>query len=493
MLVTVGLQLVVGAVLARQLLPTDFGLVAMAGVALRFGQYFAQMGIGSAMVQKHELSRDEIGAGFWSSLGLGAAFAVVFMLVAPLVGHLFANTRVVPVIRILALSFVLSALCTTSLSLLRRDLRFKAVAVVEIVGYVVGYGVVALIMAFMGAGVWSLVAGALVQSGIAAVGYYVACRHPIPLATKRVHYVYLWSFGSRVSAVGFLEFLSTNIDTLAVGRFLGDAALGMYNRAYNLAYLPAYQVMQGMTRVLQSSFSRTQKEAERLRRGYLSAVLVLAAVAIPLSWGIAAASTEIVAVFLGSRWSGAVLPVAIMAIAAPFSALTRLSEVIAEALGELNQKMIIRFVQLLALGAFVAVGLRFGIRGPATAFAVVEIAAFVAYARLTSRLTSVAFGDIACACRPGLIAAGLVCAFVYSVHYFGGLLVIPAGLLLVLQFTGAAVLLLFSVARVEGGRVWNEILPYVDALGISEGTIAARLVDRIDRRWVAGGSRPGDR
>lgn len=480
-LIIAGLQVIVGAVLARQLTPAEFGLVAMALVAIRFGQHFAQLGIGSAMVQKFQLTPEEIGAGFWASLAMGVLFSILFTVAAPVIGLVFRDEALIPVVRVLALSFALTGVSMSSLSLLRRNLRFKAIAAVEIISYVLGYGFIALALAFSGAGVWSLVTGNLVQSAFAAAGYYVASRHQIPFTRRRTDYTYLLSFGSKVSIVGFLEFLSTNVDTMVVGRYLGGAALGVYNRAYTVAYLPTYQVMQGMTRVLQPSISRMQRDIERMRRNYLNAMLLLAAAALPLSWGIAAASNEIVGVLLGSQWRDAVGPVTVMALAAPFSALTRLGEIVAEALGHLREKIVIRAVQLIAFVGLAWIGLPYGIVGLAGAFAIVEVGALAAYALLTSHLTGARIADIARNLIPGTSCAVAVSTYVYAVHRAAVFLGSSQGLALATQVIGAAIISIVGVLVIQRGRVWDTMVPLLAAAGVRGDNRIVRLASLIRR------------
>lgn len=154
--------------MARLLDPAAFGLVAMSGVVLRFGSYFAQMGIGPALVQKENLSAEDISAGFTSCFLLSIIFFILAWLLAPLSTYLFDNTALIPIIRVMALSFVLTGLSTTATSLLRRNLEFGSLAIIDIASYALGYGAVGVVLAFNGFGVWSLVVAALSQGVLSA-------------------------------------------------------------------------------------------------------------------------------------------------------------------------------------------------------------------------------------------------------------------------------------------------------------------------------------
>ncbi|RYY13923.1 MAG: hypothetical protein EOO36_15090, partial [Cytophagaceae bacterium] len=137
---TAVMQIGYTAVMARLLDPAAFGLVAMAGVVLRFGSYFAEMGLGHALVQRADIDTDDVRATFTASLGLGLAVAGVAWLASPLAVFFLKNEAVVPLVRVQALGFILVGLGATAVSLLRREMRFEAIAKVEVAAYVLGYG-----------------------------------------------------------------------------------------------------------------------------------------------------------------------------------------------------------------------------------------------------------------------------------------------------------------------------------------------------------------
>ena len=234
--------------MARLLEPAAFGLVAMAGVILRFGSYFAQMGIERAVIQKKELNEEDIKASFTLSVFLGMIFFLILWFLAPLALYIFNNEEVVIVVKVMALSFLITGLSTTSLGLLKRNLNFRSIAVIEIASYVLGYLGIGITMAVLGFGVWSLVFAALSQAFFAAIIAYIFVRHNF--AFKLKDYKPLFSFGSKVTIISFFEFIGGSLDTLLIGRFLGASLLGIYNRAYTIVNLPLYNLYTSITRVL---------------------------------------------------------------------------------------------------------------------------------------------------------------------------------------------------------------------------------------------------
>jgi lipopolysaccharide exporter len=335
------LQLGMGAVMARLLTPTAFGLVALAGLFLRFVTYFAKAGITQALVQKPSLVTNDVRAAFVMSVGLSSGFAVVVLLGAPWAARFAQDPDLVPVLRWLVLGLVLQGIGGPSVALLRRDLRFKTLAVIEVGSYVIGYVAVGLAMALLGAGVFALVGAMLTQSAVSAASAYLTVRHSVLPTRARESYRAIFGFGARVSVVGFFEFLQSNLDVLAIGRWAGSAQLGLYSRARLIGDLPAYHLINGLSQVLFPSFSAIQLDRERLKRAYVSALGAAAALILPLNAGMAVAARELVLVLLGPQWTGAIEVMPWLLLAGSLTLLGQFAGLVAQAQAALNAKIAI--------------------------------------------------------------------------------------------------------------------------------------------------------
>jgi lipopolysaccharide exporter len=383
--VTAVLQFGMTAVLARLLTPAAFGLIAFAGVFLRFVNYFAKAGITQALVQKPELSREDVRAAFTLSTGLGLAFSVVVLIVAPVAGTVAQDPALVPVLQWLAVGLALHGVGAPATALLRRDLRFRELAGISVGSYIVGYIGVGLVMALTGAGVWALVGATLTQTAFAAVAAFVLVRHPIAPTTARRSYREILRFGARVSVVGFLEFLNLNMDTLAVGRWAGTSQLGLYNRANLLADLPAHNLMNGLSQVLFPSFSAVQHDKRRVRGAYLSAVGAAAAIVLPLNAGMAVAAPEIVLVVLGPQWTGAIEVLPWLLLASSLAMVGHFAGVVTEAQAALNGKMVVAGTSAATLAVFLMLASGRSLAAYGAALAASAVVTHVGYVMVLAR------------------------------------------------------------------------------------------------------------
>ena len=382
--INVVFQLMFMAVMARLLDPLHFGLIAMANVMLRFLYYFAQLGVGPALIQKPELVDGDVRAALSVSIGISTLCIVLAILAAPLAQRYFEMPELALVIQVLSINFLLGGLSTVSLSLLRREMRFKEIAWVESISYIVGYGLVGIGLALLGFGVWSLVGAVLGQSLLTVLlGFYFS-RHELGVRHQRSQRNHFFSFGATYSLIGFVEFLSGSIDALIVGKLFGTAATGIYGRASLLANLPVQQPANIVTRALFPILSRlgSARQIHTLQIG----TLVIGSYALATTLGMIAAANDIVLVMLGEKWIAAIPILQLLALAVAPQYLSHLIGINLDAMGELRPKLLIQTgVLVLLIIAFVVLK-PYGIQGIAMAIVLAEWCRFVLMSGLIIKL-----------------------------------------------------------------------------------------------------------
>lgn len=452
--VTGGLQIVVTAVLARLVAPSAFGLVAMATLVLRFGQYFAQMGVGQAVVQRADLTKRHEAAGFWASLVVGGLFAALAWAGAPAAAAAFKNAELTSVLRWMGLTFFVTGTSTVSFGLMRRAMRFKAIAITEIIAYVVGYGG-AVVLALSGAGVWALVFAGLCQTAVSSVAYNFLAPVPFaPVAEWRT-YRELLGFGTAVSVISFLEFMNSNLDTISVGRFAGSTSLGFYNRALSLTGLPMQYLSTSLSRVLLPSFSTIQKELERAGRAYIDLITMFAGVGLPIALGMSGAAREIVGVMLGPKWAASVPVMRIVAVASVAAMLSHFGGVLMEATAHLREKMALRAGQLVLFASLLLALGRFGLPGYATAFAISESTHLTAQTLVLLRIVSVRLRALLAAYLPGAAGGVVAAVLLYGESLAGRAASAPLGVMLVVQILTGSVVVLCAALWVRQGHLYK--------------------------------------
>ena len=437
------LQLGYTAIMGRLLTPTDFGVLAIAIVFLRFGQYFAQMGVGPALVQSPSMSDLKISTAFRMNVALSATVAAIFVASASLSTLMLNEPVVVPVVRVMALSLIIGGLGTTAESLLRRNLEFRRLAINQLTSFSTGYVVIGISAALLGAGVWSLVAASLSQAAINVILNVHACRHPVRAGWSSKDARALISFGGRVSIIGFTEFLGSSLDTMLIGRVAGGASLGQYNRAFLIVNLPLERLMQGVQRVLFPALSRIQDQRERLARVYRSSLAIAGAVLIPTGAGMALAATPIVRVVLGGQWNESARVLPFLALSAVLNLLALLGAIVCEATADLNRKLVLQCVHVVALfGLLILAGS--DLRNLALAVLLAQVIRVVGYFAFMRRTLDVDFVEHFRILLPSMATGAIIAC----TGYFWNVLfasTVSAGMLLSIHVASGATFLLVSL------------------------------------------------
>src|SRR5262245_26825867 len=262
------LNLASTATLARLLTPGDFGLIAMAASISNFLALFLDLGLGSATVQRADLTQLQVSAMFWVNTALGVILAAILIGLAPLVARFYGDPQLVAVTMVLALGFIFAGLSIQPNALLRRQMRFASLARIDLVSLVLGIAA-AIASAAWGAGYWALVYFQLVQSASAAVGAWLACgwRPGAPARSARLRP--LLSFGAGLTAFNILAYLSKTLDNVIIGRSVGSAALGLYLKSYSMLLLPVDRIRGPMSAVVVPALSLLQTDRRRFRTYFL--------------------------------------------------------------------------------------------------------------------------------------------------------------------------------------------------------------------------------
>ena len=382
-------QLVFLAVLSRLLAPAAFGLMLMAMVAVRFASYFAQFGGAQTLVQAPELKPSLATASLLitAAISIGLYFALI--VISPAISWYFQSPQLIEILRVFGLSLPLSAIGALPMAVLRRQGRFKASSAIEVVAYVLGYGVVGVLLAYRGAGVWSLVAATLAQQALVLGLAFLAARYPLEWPVAAPAWGQMFNKGSRYSLIGFLEFLWANVEALLVGRVFGQAMLGLLNRAQMLCSLPVEQAVNTTSKVLFPALSSMQQDRVRMGDGFLVMLLGTGVLSAAISSGVAAAAHDLVALLLGPNWLEAISLVQLLAASVAAMFVYVVCGITLDSLAELRAKLQMQFGLLFVKVAAVLWLSAWGMQGIVLAIVCCEVLRAALGLRLVVRALSI--------------------------------------------------------------------------------------------------------
>ncbi len=298
------LQIVSQIVLARILGPELYGVFAIALVIVLLSGLFADVGLAYGLIQKRNVSEDDIRFVFTWQLILGVVASALLWFGAPYVGALYGDPRVVPVVVMLAPTCLVSCISSASGALLRREMDFRTLNIAAVVSYAVGYFLVAIPLALSGAGVMALAGGFLVQAILYGAIQYAKVRHTIRPLFWQSGAPAMLGFGATVLATNLVNWAMAGIDRAIVGTSLGVASAGLYATAYNLISTPSSTILSLLQSVFYSASAKVQDDRKQLGRGLRTLFGTVLLFAAPVFTGVAAAAETIMVSLYGIRWAG---------------------------------------------------------------------------------------------------------------------------------------------------------------------------------------------
>jgi O-antigen/teichoic acid export membrane protein len=380
-------QLIIGVLLARLLTPSDFGVAAIAYVVLGLAQLLGDLGLGSAVVRRAGLTERHVRAAFACSVLAGVAFAAALAVAAPLAAAAVREAEVAPVLRLLSVGIAVRATGVVAEALLRRHLDFKRLFLIDTASHVLGFGGVAVSLAWLGYGVWSLVWGSLAQTLLASVAKFAVVRHPTRLLLAPRELEELLGFGLGAALSASVNYAALNGDYFVIGRLMGTFNLGLYSRAYALMSLPHTYASGVMSAVMFPAFAQVQGEPARIGSGYLLATRLTAMIAAPAMVTMAIVAPHLVRGFYGPQWTGAVVPLQILSIAGYFRALYHLGGIVAQSAGRVYGELWRQVTYAAAVIGGTLLGWRYGLPGVAVGVSVAIVYMFVVTGHLALRAT----------------------------------------------------------------------------------------------------------
>jgi O-antigen/teichoic acid export membrane protein len=302
---SIGLQsvrFVIGIVLARLLLPEQFGLIAMLMIFMAVAQSFLDSGFGAALIQKREASVTDISTIFYFNIAVGLAASGLLCLIAPWIAAFYNQAILTPLTRALSLVIVINSFGLIQNTILSKQLNFKTQTKVSLIAGVLS-GIIGITMAVEGFGVWSLAAQQISGSFFRTFLLWIFNDWRPELIFSFKSLQEMFGFGSRLLASDLLNQVFNNIYLLVIGKLFSARDLGFFTRALSIQDLPSHTLAGMVSRVTFPVFSTIQDDPPRLKRGLKKALTTLVLVNFPIMIGLAMVARPLVLFLLTEKWA----------------------------------------------------------------------------------------------------------------------------------------------------------------------------------------------
>jgi O-antigen/teichoic acid export membrane protein len=457
-LVQTGLAFVVGIVLARLLSPAEFGLVGMITIFISVSGSFVDSGFGNALVRKKECTDLDYSTVFYFNLAVGIVFYWVLFFCAPDISRFFNEPRLTKLIQVLSIVLVINSFALVQQTILTRRIDFKLQARISLIASLVS-GLIGIVLAFIGFGVWSLVVRQICHSGIKSALFWVWNRWRPVFAFSRASFAELFSFGYKLLLSGLIDTVYQNIYLLIIGKFFSAQDLGYFTRARQFQSLPSENINNVVRRVSYPVLARMQDDKAALKKNYQKLLKGVMFVTFVLMLGMGAVAEPMVITLIGEPWRPCIVYVQLLCLVGMMYPLHALNLNILNVHGRSDLFLRLAVIKKILALPVIVIGVMFGIEAMIIGMIVNSQIACFLNGHWSGRFIGYPIREQAKDILPSFVLAG---GMALVVALIGQLIAFSPPAVLMIQVVSGAVLVLV-IARLIKLEAYQLILETVFA------------------------------
>ena len=291
--------------LARLLVPEDYGLCALLLAFINIATVFVNSGLNTALIQKKEADSLDFSSVLYLSLSISVILYVILFFLSPFIADFFNDKRLSLLMRVLAVSLIIGAFNSVQLSVLTRNMQFRKLFIANLLGMIVS-AVVSIVMAMNGFGVWSIVIQYLINRLVVTLALFALVRWMPKLEFSWIRIKSLFSFGWKCMTTNFLSTIVTDIYIAVVGKFYPKSQLGVYDTGNKIPATISETFSSSLGNVLFPAFSKLQNDIPQLRAIVAKSNKISSFLIAPIMFAIIASAHPIISILLTDKWIGAV-------------------------------------------------------------------------------------------------------------------------------------------------------------------------------------------
>ncbi|MFC3353475.1 lipopolysaccharide biosynthesis protein [Sphingobacterium zeae] len=382
-----GVQLVsfvVNLVLARLLMPADFGTIALFNVVINISSVLINGGMSSSLVRTQSVDERDLSTVFWFNMATTALLYLLVFIAAPWIGQFYQLPILGPIIRVYSIVLIIDSFVHVQAVLFDKKLDFKTTFKVRLPSVIVG-GVAGIGFALAGMGVWSLVYSALLQNLLYTLQYWFYSDWRPTLTFDREKFNYHFAFGIRLTLSALLNVIFNNVYSIVIGKRFSETTLGYYNRAESLKNLPINNISTALNKVTYPLFAKFSHDDQQLRHAYRRVLKLVIFIVAPTISLMVIAAEPIIRVLLGTKWLPAVPYFQLMALGALFQPIHNYNLNILQVKGRSDLYLKLEIIKKACIVIAVVLGLQYGVYGLIWGQVAVSVASLFINTRYTAR------------------------------------------------------------------------------------------------------------
>lgn len=380
------LQFSVNLILARILMPEDFGIIGMLAIFIVVSQVLIDGGFSSALIQKKHPSQSDYSTILFWNLGFSLFLYLLLFLSAPFISEFYNMPHLTGVLRGIGISLILNGIFAVQKVRLQKDLAFRTLALTDIFSYITS-GSVAVIMALHGFGVWSLVVMPVITALLSILITFIITKWVPSLCFSKNALKELFGFGGYIMASTVLQTVCQNLQGLIIGKRFSATIMGFFSQAYKLDQITSHSIPQVIVQVMFPVYSSLQDDLKKLNAVVLMNLRVIAFIVYPLLATLIIVAEPLITTLYGAKWLPSVPYFKILCIGGFFVCLQNINFYAVASVGKSKALFKWSFYKWGFLLTALLVGMTLGINGLLWGIVTSNVNIFIVNACLASKYT----------------------------------------------------------------------------------------------------------
>jgi len=433
---THGITFIVGIILARLLTPEEFGLIGMITIFIALSTSFINSGFSAALIRKNDCTDKDYSTVFYFNLLVGVLFYWILFFSSPAISRFFNEPKLIRLVQVLAVVLIIDSLTIIQRTILTKRINFKLQTKVSVIASIIS-GLIGIIMAFRGFGVWSLVARQISRQAINSFLLWFWNRWKPLLVFSVSSFKELFSFGSRLLVSGLIDTIYRNIYYLVIGKYFSAAELGFYTRADSFKRLPSQNLNAIIGRVSYPVLSSIQDDIPRLKKNYQKLIRTTILITFVLMMGMAAVAKPMILALIGEKWLPSVVYLQMLCFVGMFYPLHALNLNMLQVQGRSDLFLKLEIIKKILAVPIIIIGILWGIKVMIAGMMVNTIIAYYLNSYWSGRMISYSFKQQVKDIFPSFILAASVSILVFGLGY---ILPFTSWIKLIIQVLAGAIL-----------------------------------------------------
>lgn len=411
-----GISFVSNIVLARLLMPEDYGTIGMLTIFIAVSTVFIDSGLGNALIQKKNADEMDYSTIFFFNLGMSVFLYFLLFFAAPAIARFYDTSILCDLIRIYGLVLIINSLSLIQNARLRKQLNFKSLTVSTLIAVIVST-IVGIYLAYKGYGVWSLIMMNLVEPAVRTILLWFQCKWLPKLAFSFASLRSLFRFGGFLLANSLLFTLRRNVLSLVLGKLYTARDLGMYSQAKKLEEIPITSISSIIEQVSFPVFSKLQDDRDRFKQMQRRSLLLLAFICFPLMFLLTVVAEPLIVFLFTDKWIDAVPYLQVLCFMGVFVCLQAVNANVINAMGHSRLYFKWSVYKTVFLFILIWVGHYWGIIGLLTSLVIYHFIVYVINAVLASNITQYTLWQQIKDLLPIALISSLIALVVWFLHY----------------------------------------------------------------------------